>query len=87
MNAIELQLFGVFRSWEPTARLRLPLAAGARIGEVRAALAEYAAAHWPPLAHDVLAQSAFADASRVLRDDDAVPHDGALAVLPPVNGG
>lgn len=86
MSSIDLQLFGALRETEPGAHLVLESAA-TTVRELRAELDAHAALHWPPQARALLARSAFASATTVLRDADAIPDDGVLALLPPVSGG
>jgi molybdopterin synthase sulfur carrier subunit len=57
------------------------------VGDVRSALADYAAANWSDFRPALLRVSAFASERAVLRDADPVPSDGRMAVLPPVSGG
>lgn len=84
---VELRLFGAFRDYEPASRVALELPDGARIADLRAAVLAYARTHWPTFRPGLLASSAFASEQAVLRDGDAVPADGRVAVLPPVSGG
>lgn len=84
-RTLTVQLFGALREAEPGARLELATAA-ATIGELREAVRVHAA-RWPAPAQALLSRSAFASRTSVLRDVDAVPEDGELALLPPVSGG
>jgi molybdopterin synthase sulfur carrier subunit len=84
---IELSLFGAFRQFEPAARVQLDVPEDAHVGDVRSALADYAAANWSDFRPALLRVSAFASERAVLRDADPVPSDGRMAVLPPVSGG
>jgi molybdopterin synthase sulfur carrier subunit len=84
---IEVKLFGAFRDHQPDARVALELAEGATVADLRRALEAHAAAHWPAFNPKLLAYSAFASDKSVLRETDALPADGRLAVLPPVSGG
>ncbi len=83
---IELELFGALRGLEHADRMSLQVS-GDRVADLRAALAAYAAAHWPGLAPGLLAKCAFATHSEILRDGDAVPADVRMSVLSPVSGG
>lgn len=83
---IDIQLYGALREAEPTGRLELDVEA-ATIGSLRAAVAVHVVDRWPPAARALLPKSAFASERSVLRDGDAVPSDGRLALLPPVSGG
>ncbi|WP_338064836.1 MoaD/ThiS family protein [Thermomonas paludicola] len=84
---VELSLFGAFRDCDPTAQVALVLPEGARVADLRAALDAHGRARWPGFNPALLARSAFASETRVLRDAEALPADGKMAVLPPVSGG
>ena len=84
---VEISLFGAFREHEPSARLALEVADAARVASLREALRAHGESHWPGFRPGLLAKSAFASETTVLRDDDAIPADGRVAVLPPVSGG
>lgn len=84
---VELSLFGVFRSFDPEARIVLEVDDGARIGDLRRALQRHAEGHWSGFKPSLLSSSAFASEQSVLRDGEAVPANGRLAILPPVSGG
>lgn len=83
---IELELYGALRDLEPGDRLRLPVA-GEAVADLRAALVEHAASHWPKVGAGLLRSCAFATSSEILRDGQPLPEDGRMAVLPPVSGG
>ena len=83
---IELELFGVLRNLEPDDRMRLSVT-GERVADLRAALVEHARAHWPRGSETLLLRCAYATGSAVVRDHNALPPDGRMAVLPPVSGG
>ena len=84
---IELRLFGAFRDYDPSALVHLEVADDARIADVRAALDAHGRAQWAGFQPVLLQRSALASDEAVLRDDEPVPHDGRMAVLPPVSGG
>ena len=84
---VEVKLFGAFRDHQPDGCVRLELALGASVGDLRHALEAYAGAHWPAFCPKLLKYSAFASEKAVLRETDPVPEDGRMAVLPPVSGG
>ncbi|MFI8716386.1 MoaD/ThiS family protein [Stenotrophomonas sp. NPDC077464] len=86
MTTIELQLFGAFSDLVPERVLQVEVE-GDSVADLRRALQAQLAARWPTFRSGLLTYSAFADAQRVLRDDDALPGDGRVAVLPPVSGG
>lgn len=84
---VKVSLFGAFRSFDPGALVELEMAEGARVADLRQALEEYGAAHWQGFVPALLRRSAFASETTVLREADALPSDGRMAVLPPVSGG
>ena len=84
---LQVRLFGPFRDFQPQPVLELDLADGADVAAARAALAAHAAAHWPACMPGLLRSTAFASEDALLRDGDALPEDGRIAVIPPVNGG
>lgn len=84
---IELGLFGAFRDFDRTSRIELELPAGARISDLREAVRAYGEQHWPAFRPGLLSHSAFASEEAVLRDGEAVPANGRMALLPPVSGG
>jgi len=84
---LQLDLFGAFREYEPAAFIRIEIPEGGTVADVRAAVERYASAHWPDFRPALLRVSAFASESRVLRDAEAVPTGGRMAILPPVSGG
>lgn len=83
---VDIQLFGALREAEPQARLVVD-GELARVADVRAAVQAHADGAWPEAARALLSRSAFASERSVLRDGDAVPADGRMALLPPVSGG
>jgi molybdopterin synthase sulfur carrier subunit len=85
VKQIEIQLFGALRDAERGALLAFPSDA-TTVGQLRADLASRIAA-WPEGARALLPKCAFASTTTVLRDGDALPDDGRLALLPPVSGG
>ena len=86
MNRIQVQLFGAFSELVPDRMLQVEVD-GDCVGDLRRAMREHLVLHWPSFRSALLDYSAFADEQRVLRDDEALPADGRLAVLPPVSGG
>lgn len=84
---VTLSLFGAFRSLDPGSEVILELADGARVEDLRTALEAYGRTHWPDFKPGLLQRSAFASDIEVLRDADAIPDDGRMAILPPVSGG
>lgn len=86
MNQIQVHLFGAFSELVPERVLQVEVE-GDCVGDLRRALREQLARRWPSFRNGLLDYSAFADEQRVLRDDEALPGDGRVAVLPPVSGG
>lgn len=86
MNRVQVQLFGAFSELVPDRMLQVEVE-GDRVGDLRRAMREHLARHWPSFRSGLLDYSAFADEQRLLRDDEALPGDGRVAVLPPVSGG
>ncbi|MFO1495766.1 MAG: MoaD/ThiS family protein [Lysobacterales bacterium] len=84
---VTLKVFGYLREYVPEGALVLELAEDARVGALRQQLAEHARAHWPGFAVEGLRACAFASEHALLREDEALPADGQLAILPPVSGG
>jgi molybdopterin synthase sulfur carrier subunit len=84
---IEVRLFGAFRDYDPAAVVHLELPDDARVADVRAALDAHGRAHWPGFQPALLQRSALASENTVLRDHEALPANGRMAVLPPVSGG
>lgn len=84
---VAIKLFGAFRDHEPSGQVTLEIADGARVADLRQALAAFAAAHWPRFRPGLLEYSAFASETAVLRETEPVPADGHVAILPPVSGG
>lgn len=84
---VQVSLFGAFRSFDPTAQVVIDVPEGARVAELRHALEQYGSANWQGFNPALLRRSAFASETTVLREADALPSDGRMAVLPPVSGG
>jgi molybdopterin synthase sulfur carrier subunit len=84
---VQLSLFGAFREFERSGLIELEVPQDARVAELREALSGYAQRHWPGFQPGLLACSAFASDTDVLRDADRLPPGRPMAVLPPVSGG
>jgi molybdopterin synthase sulfur carrier subunit len=84
---LQVRLFGPFRDFQPQPLLELDVADGADVAAARDALAAHAAEHWPACPPGLLRSTAFASEQALLRDGDALPEDGRIALIPPVNGG
>lgn len=84
---IQLRLFGAFRELDAAGVISLELPDSSVVGALRASLDRYARAHWSTYRPGLLQRSAFASELCILRDHDAIPEDGRMAILPPVSGG
>ncbi|EIM04542.1 MULTISPECIES: MoaD/ThiS family protein [Rhodanobacter] len=84
---VEVSLFGAFRDYQPAAAVTLEVPAGARVADLRSALAAYGRAHWPGFREGLLLRSAFASQTCVLGEQEVLPESGPVVVLPPVGGG
>lgn len=84
---IDLKLFAAFQDLEPAGRIELELPDGALVADLRVAVDTYGRQHWPKFRPGLLKASAFASETTLVRDRDAIPADGKMALLPPVNGG
>lgn len=84
---ITLNLFGAFRDFVPEACLQLTVPDHATVADLRAALDAHGRRHWSGFRSELLRVSAFASEHELLREHDALPQDGRVAVLPPVSGG
>lgn len=86
-RTVTVTLYGACRDLHPEPRVSLGLADTATVADLRRALP--ACFDGAPAARvaSLLAASVFASDSTVLRDADALPADGRLALLPPVSGG
>lgn len=87
MARITLSLYGAFRDLASTPMLRFELPQAQRIADLRDALPAQFAAEHAERARALIAVSAFASDTALLRDSDPLPADGALSILPPVSGG
>ncbi|MBD8634588.1 MoaD/ThiS family protein [Stenotrophomonas sp. 169] len=86
MREMTVQLFGAFSELDAAREIRLQVS-GDRVADLRSALRDLLPTRWPAFRAGLLEYSAFADQQRVLRDQDALPEDGRVAILPPVSGG
>ncbi|MEN5273418.1 MoaD/ThiS family protein [Stenotrophomonas lactitubi] len=86
MKQVNLQLFGAFSDLDASREIALEVAGGT-VADLRQALRELLSVRFPGFRGGLLDYSAFADQQRVLRDHDALPADGKVAILPPVSGG
>lgn len=84
LQAVTVRLFGAFRQYADPPRLQVSLPAGATVAQLRSAFAE---ALPDDNARVLLKASAFATDEAVLEEDDPVPVEDVLSVLPPVCGG
>ena len=86
MKQVNLQLFGAFSDLDASREIAVEVAGGT-VADLRQALRELLPMRWPGFRAGLLDYSAFADQQRVLRDHEALPDDGRVAILPPVSGG
>jgi molybdenum cofactor synthesis domain-containing protein len=86
MRQVNLQLFGAFSDLDASREIAVDVAGGT-VADLRQALRELLPLRWPGFRAGLLDYSAFADQQRVLRDHEALPDDGRVAILPPVSGG
>lgn len=86
MRQVTVQLFGAFSELDPTREIAVEVVGG-QVADLRAALKALLPLRWPAFRAGLLDYSAFSDQQQVLRDDDALPADGRVAILPPVSGG
>lgn len=84
---ITLNLFGIFRDFDASGQIKLVVDDNATVADVRHALLAYAQTNWTQFPSSLVAKSAFASQTSLLRDGDSLPTDGLMAVLPPVSGG
>ncbi len=84
---VRIQLFGALRDASPDAYIDLQTPDQGTIAGVREALLQHLSEHAPQIRASLVQRSAFASDEAILRDHDALPADGRLAVLPPVSGG
>jgi sulfur-carrier protein len=82
---VSVKLFGAFRQFGPETAVELTVPASARVADLRAAFAGHYQGNDNALA--LLKASAFATDQAVLDDDDELPTNQPLSVLPPVCGG
>jgi len=82
---IRIRMFGGFRQFRSESELAVELQAAPTVADLRAQVAR--AFRDDDNALSLLKASAFATDTRVLDDDEAVPLDADLALLPPVCGG
>jgi molybdopterin synthase sulfur carrier subunit len=87
MMQIQLDLYGACRDLHSQPSLSITLPQGSLVGALRAALPASFDRADLARATALVASSAFASDSALLRDADVIPADGRLAILPPVSGG
>lgn len=84
-HEIRIKLFGGFRQFRSESTLVLELESVSTVADLRAQLARVFEDDDNALS--LLKASAFATDTRVLDDNESVPVDADLALLPPVCGG
>jgi len=82
---ISIRLFGAFRQFGDDSAVQVTVPDNARMADLRQALQDHFADNENALS--LLAASAFATDRAVLDEDDRLPRDEPLAILPPVCGG
>lgn len=82
---VRIKLFGGFRQFREESSLVLALESANTVAELRSQVARVFGDDDNALS--LLKASAFATDNRVLDDDEEVPFDADLALLPPVCGG
>ena len=85
--SVQISLFGALRQYSADPTITLQCQAQANIAQVRQAIQSYAQAHWPAASFALIQVSALASEHAVLREDQAIPENHQLALLPPVSGG
>lgn len=83
---VQIELFGTLRDLEPGDRLQLAVDGGT-VADLRQAVMQHAEARWSRVPPRLLMSCAFATPRVVLRDNDVLPPDGRMVLLPPVSGG
>lgn len=86
MKEIVVQLFGAFSELDPKREISVPVE-GRLVLDLRRALRALLQERFPQFRAGLVDYSAFADEQRVLRDNELLPDDGRVAILPPVSGG
>ncbi len=84
---ITISLYGAFRECDSRGSVELDVSEPATVSDLRAAFEAHGRAHWPAFKPGLLAASVFASESTLLREHEALPANGRVAVLPPVSGG
>lgn len=85
VRTVPVRLFGAFRQFGDVPAVAIPLPVDARVADLRAGLAAHYAENENALS--LLRASVFATDEAVLDDDEPVPEDQHLSILPPVCGG
>jgi len=85
VRQVRIQLFGGFRQHSERPELAVEVPPSATVAALKSAVAETFADN--PAAQDLLNASAIATDRRVLDENERVPDDEPLALLPPVCGG
>jgi molybdopterin synthase catalytic subunit/molybdopterin synthase sulfur carrier subunit len=85
VRQVRIQLFGGFRQHSERPELAVEVPPSATVAALKREVAKAFADN--PAAQDLLNASAIATDRRVLADDERVPDDEPLALLPPVCGG
>lgn len=78
-----VSLFGALRQYYSEDDIEVDVIEGARIADLHHTLGAHGQAHWATFRAGLLRVSAFASDTTPLCDDDSVPADGRIAILPP----
>lgn len=84
---VTVELFGAFSDYSPSRQLQVEVIEGACVSDLRSAIHEHLQSSWPQFRPGLLRYCAFADSERILRDQEPLPADGRVSILPPVSGG
>jgi len=85
VREVRIKLFGGFRQHREDPELAVEVAASTTVAALRSKVAQFF--EEDAAAQDLLKVSAFATDRRVLDDDENLPMDTELSLLPPVCGG
>lgn len=84
---VDVSPFGAFRNYKLASHVTRQLAEGARVSDLHDALSAHGQVHWPGFRKGLWRRPAFAREKRIFRDAEALPDDGRMVPLPPMDGG
>lgn len=84
---VTVELFGAFSDLSQNRQLQVEVIDGARVSDLRSAIHDHLQHSWPQFRPGLLRYCAFADSERILREQEHLPADGRVSILPPVSGG